>query len=102
HGTAVLIGHTVHTGGGALDDLGAVEVGDRIIVQQAEDDLVYTAVSVTDFRKGRLARQTAEVLRQGGPGRLAVITCGDWDGSTYLSNIVVIAAHAHAVPLHHR
>jgi hypothetical protein len=31
------------------------------------------------------------VFRQRGPGRLVLITCEDWNGTTYLSNAVVFA-----------
>ena len=38
-----------------------------------------------------LARHAAQVFDQGGPGRLVLVTCDDWNGYQYLSNAVVLA-----------
>jgi hypothetical protein len=46
---------------------------------------------VTVYRKTTLARDAERVFGQSGPGRLVLITCEDWNGSTYLSNVVVLA-----------
>ncbi len=90
-GTTIIAGHTVHTGGGALDDLEQMQVGDRVIVDRTRQDVEYVVSSVKTYRKGRLAAQSAQVFNQGGPERLAIVTCEDWNGSVYLSNVVVIA-----------
>ena len=45
------------------------------------------------YDKGRLAGAAERVFSQEVPGRLVLITCEDWDGSAYRSNVVV-----HAVP----
>lgn len=92
-GTAIITGHTVHTGGGALDNLEQVEVGDKVVVERARGALVFTVSSVRIYGKGRLADNAERVFRQHGPGRLAVITCEDWNGSEYLSNVVVMATN---------
>jgi hypothetical protein len=55
---------------------------------------------VTIYRKGKLAEQEATVFAQDGPGRLAVVTCEDWNGSIYLSNAVVIASKPRPAPRH--
>jgi LPXTG-site transpeptidase (sortase) family protein len=91
-GTAILTGHTVHTGGGALDNLENLQVGDRVLLTRSEGDLVYTVSAVTIYNKGTLAAEASSVFTQEGPGRLAVVTCEDWNGSIYLSNVVVIAS----------
>lgn len=90
HGTAILVGHTVHTGGGALDDLGQIRVGGRAVIEGLTADLPYVVSSVTVYRKGILAQKAAAIFSQRGPGRVAVVTCDDWNGTTYLSNVVVI------------
>jgi LPXTG-site transpeptidase (sortase) family protein len=90
-GTTILTGHTVHTGGGALDNLGSVRIGDHVMLERTNQDLRYTVSSVTTYRKGTLAARAAQVFNQLGPERLAIVTCGDWNGEIYLSNVVVIA-----------
>lgn len=97
-GTSILAGHTVHTGGGALDNLERVRAGDRVVVDRPGRDLVYIVDSVTTYGKGELARKAQQVFRQEGPDRLAVVTCEDWNGTEYLSNVVVIASHPRPLP----
>lgn len=93
-GSVLVAGHTVHNGGGALDDLEQLEVGDPITVATRGSDaadLAYVVTSVRIYGKGRLARQAATIFAQDVPGRLVVVTCEDWNGSDYLSNVVVVA-----------
>jgi len=90
-GTAIIAGHTVHTGGGALDDLEDMRVGDPVVLSQSRGKLAYTVSSVRTYSKGRLASKAAKIFAQDGPGRLAVVTCEDWNGTIYLSNVVVMA-----------
>jgi LPXTG-site transpeptidase (sortase) family protein len=97
-GTTIVAGHTVHTGGGALDNLGNVEVGDSVRLDRANQDLRYHVTSVTTYRKGTLAANAGEVFDQTGPERLAIVTCADWNGSIYLSNTVVIASNPRPIP----
>jgi LPXTG-site transpeptidase (sortase) family protein len=91
HGGALVTGHTVHTGGGALDDLETLRPGDPVRVRTARGTIRYAVTGVTVYRKASLARDAAKVFRQRGPGRLVLITCEDWNGTTYLSNAVVFA-----------
>jgi hypothetical protein len=44
------------------------------------------------YSKGSLAQRAERVFSQDVPGRLVLITCEDWDGERYLSNVVVTAA----------
>lgn len=90
-GSAVLTGHTVHTGGGAFDDLETLAPGDDVVVRTDRGPLTYGVVSVRVLGRGELARSSAEIFEQDGPARLVLITCEDWDGSAYLSNVVVVA-----------
>ena len=91
HGGALFTGHTVHTGGGAFDDLETLRPGDAVRVRTARGPIRYEVTAVTIYRKASLARDAAKVFRQRGPGRLVLITCEDWNGATYLSNAVVFA-----------
>jgi LPXTG-site transpeptidase (sortase) family protein len=90
-GSAVMTGHTVHTGGGAFDDLDQLTDGDEVLITTDKGTLRYRVDSVTTYRKQSLAKHAGEVFDQGVPGRLVLITCEDWNGSVYLSNEVVIA-----------
>lgn len=97
NGTAILAGHTVHTGGGALDNLADLTVGDKVYLSRPSGDLVYDVSSVTVYHKGTLADHAQRVFNQDGPGRLAIVTCDDWNGFIYLSNAVVIASNPRPV-----
>jgi LPXTG-site transpeptidase (sortase) family protein len=91
HGGALITGHTVHTGGGAFDDLETLRRGDTVRVRTGKGPIRYEVTGVTVYRKASLASDAAKVFRQGGPGRLVLITCEEWNGTTYLSNAVVFA-----------
>lgn len=90
-GTAIIAGHTVHTGGGVFDNLGELLPGDRVIVDRRHQDLRYVVRRVSSFDKDVLAARAEKLLGAGTEGRLALITCGDWTDSGYLSTVVVIA-----------
>jgi LPXTG-site transpeptidase (sortase) family protein len=88
---ALITGHTVHTGGGAMDDLETLHSGDAVRVRTARGTIAYEVSAVAIYRKGRLARDAQRVFSQDGPGRLVLITCEDWNGSGYDSNAIVFA-----------
>ena len=50
--------------------------------------------SVEVLGKGEIARRAEQLFTQEGPARLVLLTCEDWDGSAYLSNVVVVARPA--------
>lgn len=90
-GSALVTGHTVHTGGGALNHLEDLTRGDRVVVRTDRGRIAYRVDRVRTYSKGRIARDAERLFSQDVPGRLVLITCEDWDGSQYLSNVVVIA-----------
>ena len=90
-GTAVVTGHTVHTGGGALDNLDKLVVGDVVRVRTDQGWITYAVQRNRTYSKDALARDAETLFRQGGPGRLLLITCDDWNGRFYESNAVVFA-----------
>jgi LPXTG-site transpeptidase (sortase) family protein len=90
-GTAVLTGHTVHTGGGAFDDLSTLVRGDRVRVDTTRGSITYAVTSVRDLGTDELAQRSRRVFRLGAAGRLVLVTCTDWNGRAYLSNTVVVA-----------
>jgi hypothetical protein len=97
-GTAVLTGHTVHTGGGALDDLSSLVPGDRVRVRTARGTIDYAVTTVRDHSTSALAERSRRIFRLDGPGRLVLVTCTDWNGRIYLSNTVVVAQPVAAHP----
>ncbi len=90
-GSALVTGHTVHTGGGVLDDLEELERGDAVRVVSTRTRTDYRVRDVEILGKGDLAEQAEQLFDQSVPGRLVVVTCEDWDGTEYLSNVVVTA-----------
>ncbi|WBQ03298.1 class F sortase [Kribbella sp. CA-293567] len=90
-GSAVITGHTVHNGGGAFDDLEQVRSGDVVGVSTSRGLVRYRVTGVTTYRKQALARSAIELFGQSRPGRLVLVTCEDWTGKVYLSNVVVLA-----------
>ena len=92
-GSAVLVGHTVRNdGGGVFDDIGDLTRGDAIEVKGSNSALTYRVRSVEVLSKDQVARNAEEIFDQTGAGRLVIITCDDWDGTGWQSNIVTIAA----------
>lgn len=91
YGAALITGHTVSSGGGAFDDLETLKRGDRVRVRTSNGVIGYRITGVTIYRKASLAKDAAKVFSQSVPGRLVLITCEDWNGTTYLSNAVVFA-----------
>jgi LPXTG-site transpeptidase (sortase) family protein len=87
----VITGHTVHDGGGAFDDLEKVRTGSVVTVTTSRGVLRYQVASVTTYRKRTLAAAAGKLFDQGVAGRLVLVTCEDWNGEVYLSNVVVVA-----------
>jgi LPXTG-site transpeptidase (sortase) family protein len=90
-GSALVTGHTVHDGGGAMDDLEQLARGDRVWMRTDRGRIGYDVRSVVVLGKGQLAQQAEQLFDQQVPGRLVLITCEDWNGAEYLSNVVVTA-----------
>jgi Sortase domain len=88
HGTTLLTGHTVHTGGGTFDDLELTPVGQLAHV----NGFTYRVTSVEVISKDALARRAPKLFSQTGPPKLVLVTCEDYDPATghYASNVVVV------------
>ncbi len=95
-GSSVITGHTVHTGGGALDELDDLRAGDTVRVSTARGTIGYRVNEVSILSKTQFARKAQKVFSSTVPGRLVLITCTDWNGVDYLSNTVVYANPAPA------
>ncbi len=91
-GQTVLTGHTVHTGGGVMNDLGKLRRGQLVKVVTRRGTMVYRTTRVATLTKEQLAARSAGLFGQErDPVRLVLITCTDWDGTVYQSNIVAFA-----------
>jgi len=93
-GTALVTGHTVNAGGGAMDNLERVRPGAEIRVLTEAGSIRYVAESVQVLDKDAIARQAQQLFSQQVAGRLVLVTCEDWDGTGYRSNVVVTAVPA--------
>jgi LPXTG-site transpeptidase (sortase) family protein len=92
-GSAVLVGHTIrNNGGGVFDHVRDLSRGDAIEVEGWDPTLTYRVKSIDVLSKAELARNAEEIFARSGAGRLVIITCEDWDGNAWRSNIVTIAA----------
>jgi LPXTG-site transpeptidase (sortase) family protein len=91
-GQTVITGHTVHTGGGEMDNLGTIGNGAIVKVVTKKDTVWYRETQVIVYSKAQLAQHAQDLFAQKRPqNRLVLITCTGWTGSYYTSNIVVFA-----------
>ena len=74
--------------------MGDLSRGDAIQVKGSDSALTYRVKSVEVLHKDEVARHAAEIFDQTAPGRLVLITCDDWDGTAWQSNIVTVAVPA--------
>lgn len=90
-GSVLIVGHTLHNGGGILDRLGEVNEGDEIVVRTKNGEFSYTVRSVRDLSKEQVAERSAKLFDPDGKPKLVVVTCDDWDGTSFQGNTVVVA-----------
>lgn len=94
-GQTLVTGHTVHTGGGALDRLGTMRPGARVVIRRpsvTDERFTYRVTSVRVLTKEQMAGQAQRLFGQDhGDGRLRLVTCTGWDGRDYSGNVVVTA-----------
>jgi len=90
-GTAVVTGHTVSTGGVALDHLHRLARTDRLVVETDAGRITYRVTDVVRYSKPALERVASRVSSQEARGRLVLVTCTDFDGQHYLANTLVFA-----------
>jgi LPXTG-site transpeptidase (sortase) family protein len=91
NGSSLVTGHTVHAGDAPMNELEHLVAGDDVLVDTDIGRISYVVTFVRIFRKASLAQSAGQIFSQSVPGRLVLITCEDWDGEKYLSNVVVIA-----------
>lgn len=91
-GQTVITGHTVHTGGGSLNRLDKIQVGHEVDLETKAGTFQYQVDDVDVLSKAEVTKQAERIFGQKrDDGRLVVVTCTDWNGSYYESNIVMYA-----------
>lgn len=89
-GSAILVGHSVSSGGGVFDDVDQLAPGETIEVA----GVTYTVASVDTLAQDELPSRAEELFDQTVAGRIVLVTCNDWDGTTWQSNTIAIAEPA--------
>ena len=101
-GQTLITGHTVHTGGGVMNELGDLRPGALIQIRTPRGTVDYRATKVFVYTKAELAEHADELFRQNRQhGRLVLVTCTGWTGHDYTSNIVVLADQLGVRRAHH-
>jgi LPXTG-site transpeptidase (sortase) family protein len=90
-GSALFTGHTISTGGGALERLEELRAGDAVVVRSDGTTVQFEVVDVEVMSRAELAERAETLFDQDGDARVILITCEDWDGTDWLSNVVVQA-----------
>ena len=92
-GQTVVTGHTVHTGGGSMNRIGRLRPGQKVDVVTRKGTMRYRVRRVQVLGQAALAKASVRLFGQrGGSGRLVLVSCTDWNGASYDSNVVVLAA----------
>lgn len=91
-GQTLVTGHSVRVGDGAMDRLGDLRPGARVSLGAGGRQTTYEATKVFVYSREQVARHAYDLFGQDrGDGRLVLVTCTDWDGDSYASNIIVFA-----------
>jgi LPXTG-site transpeptidase (sortase) family protein len=91
-GQTLITGHTVHTGGGVMNQLGDLRPGALIQIRTPRGTVDYSATEVFVYTKAQVAKHAQELFSQKREhGRLVLVTCTGWTGHDYTSNIIVFA-----------
>jgi LPXTG-site transpeptidase (sortase) family protein len=93
HGQVLITGHTVHVGDGAMDHIGEVKRGAQVRVDSGRKSVLYRVTKTMVLSKAQVAKKANRLFGQGhGGGQLVLVTCTDYNGSGYDSNVIVLAA----------
>ena len=91
-GQTLITGHTVHTGGGVMNQLGDLRPGSLIQIRTPQGTVDYQATKVFVYTKAQVAAHAEELFSQDRKNvRLVLVTCTGWNGHDYTSNIIVFA-----------
>jgi LPXTG-site transpeptidase (sortase) family protein len=91
-GQTLLTGHTVHTGGGVMNELGDMRPGALVQIKTKLGTVDYETTKVFVYTKQQLSDHSDQLFGQKhGVNRLVLVTCTGWTGHDYTSNIIVFA-----------
>ena len=91
-GQTLVTGHTVHTGGGVMNELGDLRPGALIQIRTPRGTVDYEATKVFVYTKAEVAEHKQQLFSQNRKKmRLVLVTCTGWNGHDYDSNIIVFA-----------
>ncbi|QBX54650.1 class F sortase [Nocardioides seonyuensis] len=91
-GKVLITGHTVRIGDGALDEIGSLEPGDDVVLRSPGGETRFRTTEVRTLTQEQVAARAKKLFGQeDGSGGLVLVTCTDWDGTAWRSNIVVSA-----------
>ena len=91
-GQTLVTGHAVRDGDGAMDRIGELEAGETVRLRAGGKVAQYRATRVFVASREEVADNAHRLFGQkGGAGRLVLVTCTDWNGSSYDSNVIVVA-----------
>lgn len=93
-GNAVIVGHTASRADGVFDHLGDLETGDTFTVRSGTKQLSFTVVKQQEVEVAKFAGVADEIYRETGPSGVVLMTCGDWNGTTYDTTVIVTARAA--------
>ena len=92
-GQVLITGHTVPVGDGAMDHIGQVTRGAQVRVDSGRRSVLYRVTKKMVLSKAQVDQRANQLFGQGhGGGQLVLVTCTDWNGSGYDSNVIVLAA----------
>lgn len=90
-GSAILTGHSVATGGGALDDLEDLRAGDPVTITTTRGEIEYRTTEVVYYSRAEVSSLADILFSQTVPGRLVLSTCSNFDGVSYRGNTLAFA-----------
>lgn len=91
-GQTLMTGHAVHTGGGVMNRLGDVERGASVLVRSQDEKASFIVEKVFVWSKEKVAEHSEDLFDPDLHGRrLVLVTCADWDGRAWESNVIVFA-----------
>ncbi|TDD64071.1 class F sortase [Jiangella aurantiaca] len=90
-GSAVVVGHAVEGGEAAFNTVARLRPNDNVLVSGPDVEQWYRVAEVETMSPADLATRAEELFAQDVPGRLVLVTCADWDGTAFRSNVVVTA-----------
>jgi LPXTG-site transpeptidase (sortase) family protein len=91
-GQVLVTGHTVHEGDGSMDAMGEVHRGDLVRLRSGRQTAVYRTTAAGVYSRAEVAEKAHDLFGQDrGRGRLVLVTCTDWNGEDFESNIIVFA-----------